>query len=200
MKSLTMYLAMLALACFVVAGCKPGDSGANGNGQTQPNEVREHDHGDDDHDHDHADDHDADGHSHEGDDHDHDHDHDHDSGKLGEVGPNNGHLIDFGSDPFKAEWVHYNDNDIIRIYVLDQEGKANRAVKADRVVVTRKAGAETVEFELEAEAPNADGESASYMREDKELAIAMTLGVEVIIEVDGQTHNGKIPAHEPHHH
>ena len=96
--------------------------------------------------------------------------------------------------------MHYNDNDIIRIYVLDAEGKANLPIRADEVTIKRTAGKEVVSFTLEPEDANEQGEAAAYMLEDKELTIAISLGVEVEIKVGDEVHRGKIPPHEPHHH
>ena len=147
---------------------------------------------------------DLDAHDHDHDSHDHDHDADHDDegeakGKLGPLGPNGGHQIDFSGEPMNAEWIHYNDNDVIRVVVLDQAGKVNRKIKAESIKIRRSKG-NAEGFTLMAESPDADGTAESFMLDDKALAIAMVLGVNVEIEVDGKNYVGKIPPHEPHSH
>ncbi len=166
----------LGLFCFGLSGCD------------KPKEVEKPNNGTDAHAHDHDDA------------HDHSHDDDTAEGKLGPMGPNGGHQIDFGNDPINAEWIHYNDNDMIRIVVLDEAGKANRRIKADSVSIRRTAKADGPWFTLVAEEADENGAAEKYMLDDKNLAIAMVLGVTVEIKMDGKTFAGKIPPHEPHSH
>jgi hypothetical protein len=176
-----LYLRLLALgvalSCFCLAGCSPAKKEVE---KSNPNNDQVHDH-----DHDDA--------------HDHDHNDDAADGKLGPMGPNGGHQIDFNSDQMNAEWVHYNDNDTIRLVILDATGKANRRIKADSVSIRRTKGNDPG-FTLVAEEPDDNGAAEKYMLDDKDLAIAMVLGVTVEVKMDGKTYAGKIPPHEPHSH
>ncbi|MCH2183673.1 MAG: hypothetical protein MK108_16870 [Mariniblastus sp.] len=170
----------MALFCFCLGGCdKPQEVK---NSKKDGNDAHAHD----------------DGHDHSHDDH-ADHDGDAEEGKLGPLGPNGGHQIPFDSDDMNAEWVHYNDNDIIRVVILDPSGKENRPIKADSVTIRRTKGNDEG-FALTAENPDENGATDKYMLDDKNLAIAMVLGVTVEVKMDGKTYSGKIPPHEPHSH
>ena len=151
-----------------------------------------------DHDHDHGHDHD---HDHEGHDHDHDHaGHDHGDHAMDVHGPFGGHTFKWDSDEYRAEWKHYNDNDVIRVYVLDSTGKKEAPVKA-AVAMIPLGGSDKTPFELEAEKPNEDGEAAVYSLDEKDLGIAITaVGVKVEMKIDNKTYTGIIEAHEPHDH
>lgn len=145
-------------------------------------------------------DHDHEGHSHDHDGHDHgDHDgHDHSGDDV--HGPFGGHTFRFDSDDYRAEWKHYNDNNVIRVYVLDPTGKKEAPVKAS-VAMFPMAGSDKTPFELEAEKPNESGESAVYALDDQNLGIAITAGgVKVEMKTGGKTYTGIIDAHAPHDH
>ena len=180
MLNVRFFVMGLALSCFCLGGCdKPQEAkNSKGNG----NDVHAHD----------------DGHSHD-DGHDHSHDDHAEDGKLGPMGPNGGHQIPFDSEDMNAEWVHYNDNDIIRVVILDPSGKENRPIKAESVMIRRTKGNDEG-FTLTAEDPDENGAAEKYMLDDKNLAIAMVLGVTVEVKMDGKTYTGKIPPHEPHSH
>ena len=165
----------MALSYFCLAGCSPAKKEVK-NSNSNNNNVHAHDH-----------------------DHDDGHGDDVADGKLGPMGPNGGHQIDFNSDQMNAEWVHYNDNDTIRLVILDPTGKANRRIKADSVSIRRTKGNDQG-FTLTAEDPDDNGAAEKYMLDDKDLAIAMVLGVTVEVKMDGKTYAGKIPPHEPHSH
>ena len=165
----------MALSYFCLAGCSPAKKEVK-NSNPNNNNVHAHDH-----------------------DHDDGHGDDVADGKLGPMGPNGGHQIDFNSDQMNAEWVHYNDNHTIRLVILDPTGKANRRIKADSVSIRRTKGNDQG-FTLTAEDPDDNGAAEKYMLDDKDLAIAMVLGVTVEVKMDGKTYAGKIPPHEPHSH
>jgi hypothetical protein len=132
---------------------------------------------------------------------DHGHDHGHDHGDDGDIhGPFGGHVFSFDSDEYRGEWKHYNDNDVIRVYVLDSTGKKEAPVNG-AVTLTPLAGADKTPFELEGENPNDDGETAIYSLDDKNLTIAITAaGVTVGLKVGDKSYEGVIEAHEPHDH
>ena len=147
-------------------------------------------------------------HDHDGHDHDHDHDHDHgshDGHDHGDHegcvhGPFGGHVFEFDSDDFGAEWKHYNDNDVIRVYVLDSAGEKESPVKAT-VTMTPLGGSDKTPFELEAEKADAEGRAAIYSLDEKDLGIAITaVGVKVEMKTGDKTYTGVIEAHAPHDH
>ncbi len=147
------------------------------------------------HDHDHGD---HDGHDHDGEDHDDHEGHDHAEHDV--HGPFGGHVFSFDSDDYRGEWKHYNDNDVIRVYILDSAGKKEAPVNAT-VAMIPLGGSDRTPFELEAEKPNAEGQSAVYSLDDKNLGIAITaVGVKVEAKIGDKTYSGTIEAHEPHDH
>jgi len=125
------------------------------------------------------------------------HDHDHDEPAHG---PNGGHTFKFAEGDYMGEWKHYNDNHIIRVYVLDADGKKNAPVNADSVTITRSAGEDAATFTLDAEEPTDSGEAAVYSLDDQDLAIAMNLGVKVEMKIGDKTYTSEIAAHAPHDH
>lgn len=135
-------------------------------------------------------------------DHDHDHDHDHGSHAEGELpahGPKGGHLFKLDGTEYVGEWLHYNDNDIIRVYLLDMKSKG--AVPCDGITITPTAGDDKTPFvlELDAEASGGD-QKLVYMLDEKALMLAMNLGVDVEITVGDEKFKGSIAPHAPHDH
>lgn len=169
---------LLALCCFGLApfaGCGPQENKtANG-----------HDHGE------HGHDHDGHGHDHDG--------HDHADGELPAHGPNNGHLFKLEGSEFVGEWIHYNDNDIIRVLLLDKGLKD--VIAFDGVTITPTAGSDKTPFELEHDVEKSPaGKKVIYMLDDKGLGLAMSLGVEVEFSLGDEKFKGKIAPHAPHDH
>ena len=107
------------------------------------------------------------------------------------AGPNHGHLFAFESE-FQGEWLTYNSNDMVRIYILDATGKESAPVTAT-VVVTAKDGSE---FELDPENPDDDGKTAVYVLENSVLSIAMNLGVTVNMKMDDKNLTATIMPHK----
>ncbi|MFM7117624.1 MAG: hypothetical protein ACKO0N_13395 [Planctomycetota bacterium] len=173
MRLLNLVLPLCALSLFIISGCdNPAASTAKPN--SNPKAADKHDH-----------------------DHDHDHkagDHDHDA-----HGPNGGHMFELTPNDLAAEWTHSSSNNIIKVFVLNKDGKANEAVKCDKVVITPLSGNNTTPFELPAVEPK-DGASAEFMLDSKDLNVAMTLGVKVEVKVGDKTYSGKIAPHAPHDH
>ena len=169
-----------SLVCCLAIGCEQPSSTA-GDNLTQ--ELEEHKHGGH-QGHDHGD---HSGHDHEGhDDH------------AEEMGPNKGHIIHLEPSDYVAEWRHYKGNSIIRVYVLDAQKKST-AVQAD-VSIKSTSGKTPTTFELAPEDADAQGKTAVYMLDDQALSVAMNLGVELTIEIDGKSYVGKVDEHAPHHH
>ena len=178
-------------SCCLLSGCAETNT-AETKTEGHDHDHEGHDHGDHDHDHEGHDHGDHAGHDH-GDHAGHDH-------AMDVHGPFGGHTFKFDSDDYRAEWKHYNDNDVIRVYVLDSTGKKEAPVEAT-VAMIPLGGSDKTPFELEAEKANEDGEAAVYSLDDKNLGIAITaVGVNVEMKVDGKTYTGVIEAHEPHDH
>ncbi len=172
----SVLLAGIALALFMSTGCdKPsGDDHAA--------------HGDHDHDAEHA--HDADDHTGHDDDTDSHADHpDH--------GPFGGHVFKLDTSEFQGEWKKYKDNDVIKMYLLDATGKKAAPLKVDSFIVTSKVGNDDAGFTLEPEEPDAEGATAVYSLDDKDLSIAIPLGVDIEIKVGDKVYKGEIKAHQP---
>jgi hypothetical protein len=140
---------------------------------------------------------------------DHGHDHSHGEGEghdhaedehAAHSAVHGGHMIDFGDAPFKAEWNHSNDNDIIEVFILNQEGTADMPIKAESITIRTTTGSEKESFTLPAEKPAADGTSAHFRLDEQKLRLAMTLGVEVEVAHDGTTYKATIPPHAAHDH
>ncbi len=125
--------------------------------------------------------------------------HDHDGADAHDDHPahgeHGGHIFPIDSPDYQGEWKQYSDNDLIRMYVLDANGKPS-PVKADSFVVTPKIGAGEVTFTLVGEEPNENGETAIYSLDDKDLTIAIPLGVTIDIKIGDKTLKGEIKAHE----
>lgn len=183
-----VFAILLSLGVLVYfSGCDKG--GTSTPGTTGTTSTSDHDHG-----HEHAE---GDGHEHhEGDGHDHaeaDHDHAHSA-------VHGGHPIDFADAPFKAEWNHSNDNDIIEVFILNKEGTADMPIKAESITVRTTTGNDKETFSLPAENPSADGMSAHFRLDEQKLRMAMNLGVAVDVVHDGKTYTAIIPPHAAHDH
>jgi hypothetical protein len=97
----------------------------------------------------------------------------------------------------QVEWKKYKDNDMIRMYILDGKGEEATPVKVDSFTVTPKIGKDEASFELEPEDADENGATAIYALDDKELSIAIPLGVVIEIKVGDKTLKGEIKAHKP---
>jgi len=174
-------LTLLAVCCFVVPALT-SLSGCDDSPQASATKSDGHDH--DDHGHDHGD---------------HGHDHDHEHGELPAHGPNNGHLFKLSGTDMVGEWIHYSDNDIIRVLLLDK--KFENAIEYDGVSITPTAGDDKTPFVLELDPEkNINDKKLVYMLDEQKLMLAMSLGVEVEITVGDKTYKGAIEPHVPHDH
>jgi hypothetical protein len=187
----SLIVAMLAITVFAINGC---DSSV-GNGKTNGGAATDSDH---DHDHDHdGDDHDHDG-DHDGDDHDHDgDDHDHAQSDHPAHGPFGGHIFALEPNEFQGEWKKYTDSNVIKMYILDADGKKEVSQKVDSFTVTPKVGNDEGGFVLEPENPDEQGLAAVYMLDDQDLSIAIPLGVDIEIKIGDKVFKGEIKAHKP---
>ncbi len=112
-------------------------------------------------------------------------------------GPFGGHVFDLDTTEHQVEWKKYKDNDMIRMYVLDGKGKEATPIKVDSFIVTPKIGDDGISFNLEPEAADENGVTAIYVLDDKDLSIAIPIGVDVEIKVGDKTYKGEIKSHDP---
>jgi len=142
-------------------------------------------------------------HSHNGDSHSHGqdhssdgHSHDQESESDGIHGVNGGHVFSFEPADYVGEWLVSNDDDVTKIFILDKDGTVNTPIKVENLELRR---GDSV-FTLDAENLNEDGLSAVYSLDDRDLSIAINLGVEVKMEVGEKKYVGRIAALTPHDH
>ncbi len=102
-----------------------------------------------------------------------------------------GHMFAFEPDDYVGDWSHSVKSDLIRIFILDKETKSKSPINADTVLIRRG----DVIFSLDPEEPDEDGKTAVFSLDNKDLAIAMNLGVTVEMTVDGEKYSAKIAAH-----
>ena len=160
------------IATVSLVGCNSNSTSNNSTAQS------------DDHDHDH--DHDHDDHSHD--------DHGHDNGPAGHHG---GHTESFDQPGFTFEWIHEDEEQIVRIVILDEAKKNAVAVAASQVKIRCEKGREPQEFLLQPVSPDADGKASEFSIKDGQLIVALNLGVDVSVEIDGMTYSKTL---EPHNH
>ena len=169
----SLIIAMLAVAVFAINGC---DSSV-GNGKTNGGAAT-------DSDHDHDGDHDGD-------------DHDHAQSDHPAHGPFGGHIFALEPNEFQGEWKKYTDSNVIKMYILDADGKKEVSQKVDSFTVTPKVGNDEGSFVLEPENPDEQGLAAVYMLDDQDLSIALPLGVDIEIKIGDKVFKGEIKAHKP---
>ena len=100
-------------------------------------------------------------------------------------------MFAFEPDDYVGDWSHSVKSDLIRIFILDKETKSKSPINADTVLIRRG----DVIFSLDPEEPDEDGKTAVFSLDNKDLAIAMNLGVTVEMTVDGEKYSAKIAAH-----
>jgi len=114
-------------------------------------------------------------------------------------GPFGGHIFPLDTDEYQAEWKKYSDNTIIRMYMLDAEGKKAAPVAVESFTVTPKVGEGAEPFVLAPE-DSENGMASVYMLDDANLAIAIPLGVNIEIKMGDKTIKGEIKSHEVRDH
>ena len=112
-------------------------------------------------------------------------------------GPNHGHIFEIDSEEFTGEWCKYPDNNEIRFYLLDSEGKSPKSLVVEKFLVKPMSGSEEEPFELEPEKVDSEGAANSFVLDDVLLGTAIPLGVEIEVIAEGKTLKGQIEAHEP---
>ena len=109
-------------------------------------------------------------------------------------GPNGGHPFSVTGLDYKIEAVANNTNDLTQVFFLDHDAKANQPIKAEKVVIkTDKLGGKS--FELKPVNADANGATAEYSLEDKELKSILGLSPTLEVTVDGKTHSGTVDVH-----
>lgn len=126
--------------------------------------------------------------------HDHDHDHEHDHGPAG---PNGGHTETFDQPGYTFEWIHDDTAQLVKIVILDESQKEAVAVATESLTLTSNAGQEPQVFTLAAVSPDEEGRASAFEIKDGALIVALGLGVDVSVEIDGTQYTKKI---EPHNH
>lgn len=109
-------------------------------------------------------------------------------------GIHGGHIFDFSPAEFLGEWVQHRDSDLIQIFVLDLNGQSDFPQKVESLLIKK---GDTL-FSLDPESPDENGYSSVYSLEDKDLSIAMNLGVDVELTIGDREFTAEIPAHAGH--
>lgn len=174
------HLMIAALMCFVSVGCQNSDTKTDSKTDSKTNASHSHD--------------DSTAHEHK------EvastaHKHADGSTCTCELGENGGHLFTFENKEYKGEYVISKDSDVVRFFLLNSKDE-DVSMKVDSFKVTPLAGADAVAFELEADSPDGDGKSHIYMAENKDLRIALNLGVKVEVKSGDLMLAGQIDAHE----
>ncbi len=128
-----------------------------------------------------------------------DHGHDHPS-----EGPHHGSLIELGKEAYHAELVHDENSGSVTIYVLDSGATKNVPIKAESVLVNTKHDGKGQQFILSAsrEANDPEGQSSRFSTQDKalgELLEEHDVEARLVLEIEGKSYSGKIPAHDHDH-
>lgn len=117
-----------------------------------------------------------------------DHDHDHMHGPQGSI------AFSLTGAEFKVEVITNKTNDLVRVFVLDHDAKKNLPIKAEKVTVrTDKLGGKA--FDLKPVNPDANGLTAEYSLDDKELKSITGLKPTLEITADGKTYSGTMELH-----
>ncbi|WP_298859626.1 hypothetical protein [uncultured Gimesia sp.] len=128
-----------------------------------------------------------------------DHGHDHPS-----EGPHHGSLIELGKEAYHAELVHDEKSGSVTIYILDSGATKNVPVKAESVLINAKHDGKGQQFTLTAarEANDPEGQSSRFSTQDKalgELLEEHDTDARLVLEIEGKSYSGKIPAHDHDH-
>jgi hypothetical protein len=131
----------------------------------------------------------------------HDHDHGHPA-----TGPNDGHLIEFQTEDYHAEWLHDDQSGKLTIYILDGPAKAVVPIAAESITIEKKIGSKVETYRVPAaDRSEASSKSAKFEITNKPLIEALKSagqGVDATLTVviDGQTLTGKFEHHDHGHH
>ena len=180
MKATLYCFAFAALFVFTVSGCSSNPEKVpmnSGSGTAKKGKA-------DDHDHEHGD----------------DHDHDHAKQKHSGHGPNGGDLFDFPNDDFVGELGYKSDNNVITVFLLANDEKAAKPIKADSITVNYKGGKEPETYVLEAVNKTADGMASQFALDSKPLSLAVFMGCEIVLKDGDKEIVVNLPKMERHNH
>jgi len=128
-----------------------------------------------------------------------DHGHNHPS-----EGPHHGSLIELGKEAYHAEVVHDEKNGSVTIYILDSAATKSVPIKAESVLINAKHDGKGQQFTLAAapEANDPKGQASRFSTQDKavgELLEEHDVEAQLVLEIDGKSYRGDIPAHDHDH-
>jgi len=128
-----------------------------------------------------------------------DHGHDHPS-----EGPHHGALIELGKEAYHAELVHDEKSGSVTIYILDDAAAKSVPIKAKSVLINAKHDGKGQQFTLAAspEANDPEGQASRFSTQDKavgELLEEHDVEARLVLEIDGKSYSGAIPAHDHDH-
>jgi hypothetical protein len=138
--------------------------------------------------------------------HEHGHGHDHDHGHAHEsFGPNGGHLVEFQSEDYHAEWLHDDESGQLTVFILDRTAKVLAPITAQHITIEKKIGDKTERYELRAAQPSDNSsKAAKFETVDKPLIEALKsagqgVDAKLLVEIEGQTFEGKFEHHDHGH-
>jgi hypothetical protein len=128
-----------------------------------------------------------------------DHGHNHPS-----EGPHHGSLIELGKEAYHAELVHDEKSGSVTIYILDDAVKKSVPIKAESIIINAKHDGKGQQFTLAAapESNDPKGQSSRFNTQDKaigELLEEHDVEARLVLEIDGKSYSGDIPAHDHDH-
>ncbi len=109
-------------------------------------------------------------------------------------GPNGGIVFSLPGTEFKVEAITNKTNNLVQVFFLKLDAKANLPIKADKITVrTDKLGGKS--FELKPVNPDANGLAAEFSLDDKDLKSITALKPSMDVIIDGKTYSGTMDFH-----
>jgi hypothetical protein len=133
------------------------------------------------------------------------HDHGHHHHGHAHLGPNGGHLVEFQTEEYHAEWLHDDESGKLTVFILDGAAKEAVPIAADEITIEKKIGDKVSTHQLAAAGRTTESQqSARFEVVDKPLIEALKTagkGVEatLTVEIDGRKFTGKFE-HDDHGH
>jgi hypothetical protein len=130
----------------------------------------------------------------------HDHAHGHSHGHA-DTGPNGGHLVEFQSEDYHAEWLHDDESGKVTVFILDKAAKTNVPIANESITIEKKIGEKSEKYQLMAQRADGETKTAKFEIVDKPLIEALKSvghGIEAIVsvEIDGKAFTGKFEHHD----
>lgn len=104
-------------------------------------------------------------------------------------GIHGGHIFEFDSADFVGEWTQKTKSNLVRIYLLNVEATKEFPVNAESLIVKK---GESI-FSLDPVSVDNLGQTSVFELDEKELAIAINLGVTVSLFANEKEYSGEIP-------